>query len=251
MGHETTRSISPPPRVSAGLAVRAIVVVSGGLDSVTLAHLLARDGSELHLVSFDYGQRHRKELEFAKRAATRLGAAWTMINLEAAGLTAILKGSALTEATIQVPDGHYAADTMKATIVPNRNAIMLAIACAAAESNGADVVGVAVHAGDHFIYPDCRPEFINAFEAMERVAMDRPGLRIEAPFINRTKADIVRVGQDLGVPFQETWSCYKGGEIHCGACGTCVERREAFRLAGVTDPTSYIAEPIFEAPAVG
>jgi 7-cyano-7-deazaguanine synthase len=237
--------------VFAGLAVRAIAIVSGGLDSVTLAHLLAHDGSELHLVSFDYGQRHRKELEFAQRAATRLGAVWTMVDLRAGGLSALLRGSALTDAAIQVPDGHYAADTMRVTIVPNRNAIMLAIACAAAESDGAKVVGVAVHAGDHFIYPDCRPEFINAFEAMERLAMDRPGLRIEAPFLNRSKADIVRLGADLGVPFQETWSCYKGGELHCGACGTCVERREAFQVAGVPDPTIYLEQPVFEAPPLG
>jgi 7-cyano-7-deazaguanine synthase len=248
---ETTGPASPISWVSVALAVRAVAIVSGGLDSVTLAHLLAREGCELHLLSFDYGQRHRKELEFAERAATRLGATWTVINLEAAGLTGLLKGSALTDGSVEVPDGHYAADTMKVTIVPNRNAIMLAIACAAAESHGADVVEVAVHAGDHFIYPDCRPEFIKAFEAMERLAMDKPGLRIEAPFLNRSKADIVRIGADLEVPFHETWSCYKGGHIHCGACGTCIERREAFRMAGVMDPTSYIEEPIFEAPTVG
>ena len=251
MGHEIVWSGRQILRESAFLAMRAIAVVSGGLDSVTLAHLLAQGGEELHLVSFEYGQRHHKELEFADRAASRLGARWTVIDLQAAGLTSLLRGSALTDASVEVPDGHYAADTMKATIVPNRNAIMLAIACAAAESEGADVVGVAVHAGDHFIYPDCRPEFIGAFEAMERLAMDRPSLRIEAPFLDRSKADIVRIGADLGVPFQETWSCYKGGELHCGACGTCVERREAFQLAEVPDPTTYVEEPVFEAPAVG
>jgi 7-cyano-7-deazaguanine synthase len=232
-------------------ASKAAAIISGGLDSVTMAHLLASQGYDLHLLSFDYGQRHRKELDFAQRAAARLGAEWTLIDLKAAGLQTLLRGSALTDPNIEVPAGHYAADNMRITIVPNRNAIMLAIACAAAESDGAQVVGVAVHAGDHFIYPDCRPEFIEAFEAMERLAMDRPDLRIEAPFQKCSKADIVRIGAELKVPFDETWSCYVGGEIHCGACGTCVERREAFLVAGVIDPTTYVAEPQFEAPQVG
>src|SRR5262249_28143130 len=221
-------------------ASKAAAIISGGLDSVTLAHLLASQGYDLHLLSFDYGQRHRKELDFAQRAAARLGAEWTLIDLKAAGLKTLLRGSALTDPDVQVPEGHYAADNMRITIVPNRNAIMLAIACAAVESDGAQVVGVAVHAGDHVIYPDCRPEFIEAFEAMERLAMDRPVLRIEAPFLNCSKADIVRIGAQLNVPFGQTWSCYRGDEIHCGACGTCVERREAFLLAGVIDPTIYV-----------
>jgi 7-cyano-7-deazaguanine synthase len=219
--------------------VKAVAIVSGGLDSVTLAHSLAQEASRLHLISFDYGQKHKRELEYAKRAADRLGAVWTLIDLSAAGLGAVLVGSALTDSAIAVPDGHYAAESMKVTIVPNRNAIMLAIACAAAKSDGAAVVGLAVHAGDHFIYPDCRPEFVAAFEAMERLAMDEPDLRIEAPFLTKTKAEIVHLGASLGVPFGQTWSCYKGGELHCGTCGTCVERREAFELAGVEDPTIY------------
>jgi 7-cyano-7-deazaguanine synthase len=223
--------------------VKAVAIVSGGLDSVTLAHSLAQEANRLHLISFDYGQKHKRELEFAQRAAERLGAVWTLIDLSAAGLGALLVGSALTDSAIAVPDGHYAAETMKVTIVPNRNAIMLAIACAAAESDGAAVVGLAVHAGDHFIYPDCRPEFVAAFEAMERLAMDKPALRIEAPFLTKTKAEIVQLGASLGVPFEQTWSCYKGGELHCGTCGTCVERREAFELAGVKDPTTYVPSP--------
>jgi len=234
---ETTRL---DPRQGVSISVRAVAIVSGGLDSVTLAHALANRADRVHLVSFDYGQKHRKELGYAERAAERLGAEWTLIDLAAAGLTKLLSGSALTDKTISVPDGHYAAESMKVTIVPNRNAIMLAIACAAAASEGAEVVGVAVHAGDHFIYPDCRPEFVHAFEAMERLAMDMPQLRIEAPFLSKTKAEIVKVGVDLGVPFEETWSCYKGGDLHCGTCGTCVERREAFVLAGVSDPTGYV-----------
>jgi 7-cyano-7-deazaguanine synthase len=201
---------------------------------------MAQEADLLHLISFDYGQKHKKELEFAKRAADRLGAVWTLIDLSTTGLTTLLGGSALTDPEILVPDGHYAAESMKVTIVPNRNAIMLAIACAAAESDDAALVGLAVHAGDHFIYPDCRPEFVAAFEAMERLAMDRSDLRIEAPFLTKTKAQIVQLGVSLGVPFDQTWSCYKGGDVHCGTCGTCVERREAFELAGVRDPTTYM-----------
>jgi 7-cyano-7-deazaguanine synthase len=126
---------------------------------------------------------------------------------------------------------------------------MLAVACAAAGGSKAEAVALAVHAGDHPIYPDCRPDFIASFEAMERIAMEGMAqITILAPFLNRTKADIVRLGAELGVPFEGTWSCYKGGQIHCGACGTCFERREAFQLAGVADPTPYAAQPVFEAP---
>lgn len=228
---------------SSSIYMKAVAIVSGGLDSVTLAHSLAKEADHLHLISFDYGQKHKRELEFAKRAANRLEATWTLIDLSAAGLGTLLGGSALTDPQVAVPDGHYAAENMKVTIVPNRNAIMLAIACAAAESDGAGIVGLAVHAGDHFIYPDCRPEFVAAFEEMERLAMARPDLRIAAPFLTKTKAQIVQLGAGLGVPFDQTWSCYKGGDLHCGACGTCVERREAFQLAGVEDPTSYRRSP--------
>ena len=225
---------------TSSIYVKAVAIVSGGLDSVTLAHSLAQEADHLHLISFDYGQKHKRELEFAKRAANRLEATWTLIDLSAAGLGTLLGGSALTDPQVAVPDGHYAAENMKVTIVPNRNAIMLAIACAAAESDGAGIVGLAVHAGDHFIYPDCRPEFVAAFEEMERLAMARPDLRIAAPFLTKTKAQIVQLGARLGVPFEQTWSCYKGGDLHCGTCGTCVERREAFQLAGVEDPTAYL-----------
>lgn len=219
--------------------VKAIAIVSGGMDSVTLAHVLKAEGYDLYLLSFDYGQRHSKELEYAKRCADSLGAQWSLVDLST--VAPLMAGSALTDST-PVPDGHYAAETMRITVVPNRNAIMLAIAYAAAVSEQADVVAVGVHSGDHFIYPDCRPEFVQAFDAMERLATRghaAPGLRLYAPFVARTKADIVRWGADLGVNYADTWSCYKGGALHCGTCGTCVERKEAFELAGIVDPTIY------------
>jgi 7-cyano-7-deazaguanine synthase len=215
--------------------MKAVAIVSGGLDSVTLAHLLV-DRWNLVLLSFDYGQRHRKEIEYAKMCAKRLAAEHHIIDL--ASLAGLLKGSALTD-DIQVPDGHYTAPSMVATIVPNRNAVMLSIAYAVAVANHADAVAFGAHSGDHPVYPDCRPEFVAAFASMEEIATDRNDIALLAPFIEHDKTEIVRRGHALGVPFGDTWSCYKGGDYHCGTCGTCTERIEAFELAGVIDPTIY------------
>lgn len=227
--------------------MKTLVICSGGLDSVTLAYKAARAGDLLGLISFDYGQRHRKELEFAAICARDLGVSHDMIDIS--GVGRILTGSALTGETA-VPDGHYAEEMMKVTIVPNRNAIMLAIAYGIAASRGADCVGTAVHGGDHYIYPDCRPGFIRAFEAMQGAALEGfASIRLHTPFLDVNKAGIVAEGAALGVDFARTWSCYKGGDVHCGRCGTCVERREAFHLAGIADPTAY-ADPDYWARAV-
>ncbi|MBY6006095.1 7-cyano-7-deazaguanine synthase QueC [Salipiger bermudensis] len=227
--------------------MKTLVICSGGLDSVSLAHIIAEEHQLTRLVSFDYGQRHSKELEFAAAAARRLEVPHHLIDMRTVG--AALTGSALTD-DIDVPDGHYAEETMRITVVPNRNAIMLAIGFGVAAANGDDAVATAVHGGDHFIYPDCRPAFTQAFDAMQRMALDGyADVRLYTPFVNRTKADIVIEGAKYGAPFVETWSCYKGGDVHCGRCGTCVERREAFHLAGIADPTTY-ADPDFWAGAV-
>jgi 7-cyano-7-deazaguanine synthase len=217
--------------------MKALAIVSGGLDSVTLAYMLARDNQLGGILSYDYGQRHKKELSFAERAAKHLGVPHHLIDLTS--VTPHLKGSALTD-DVNVPDGHYAADTMKQTIVPNRNAIMLAIAYGVAPAYGYDAVAIAIHTGDHFIYPDCRPEFAQLFDQMEQKAMEGSAdIKLLTPFITITKGGIARKAADLQVPIADTWSCYKGGDVHCGRCGTCVERREAFAVAGIDDPTIY------------
>jgi 7-cyano-7-deazaguanine synthase len=224
---------------------KVVAVVSGGLDSTTMAYALRAEGYGISAISFDYGQRHRKELTYAERMCADLGAQWTLIDLHAAGVTKFMAGSALTDDTVGVPDGHYADESMKATVVPNRNAIMLSIACAFAVSHLIGAVAFGAHTGDHPIYPDCRPEFVDAFATMVNLAVEGFGhLEILAPLITMDKTAIVRRGAELHVPFERTWSCYKGGEVHCGTCGTCYERREAFALAGVADPTAYEGESV-------
>ncbi|MFG2913130.1 7-cyano-7-deazaguanine synthase QueC [Kitasatospora sp. NPDC048298] len=218
----------------------AVVIASGGLDSTTVAYWLAESGSRLTLLSFDYGQRHRKELDFARRIAGRLGARHEVVDLS--GLGRLLSGSALTDPAVTVPDGRYSAGSMRSTVVPNRNAIMLSIAVGVAVAAGADAVAFGAHSGDHALYPDCRTAFFDAFAEAARVGNEGfvpEGFQLLAPFIDQAKADIVRVGGQVAVPFAETWSCYRGGELHCGTCGTCTERIEAFALAEVEDPTTY------------
>ena len=223
-----------------------VVVCSGGLDSVTLAYRIARESELAMLLSFDYGQKHLKELEFASKAAVSLTTTHKVIDLTSVGQE--LSNSALTGDQIDIPDGHYAEDNMRVTIVPNRNTIMLAVAFGLTASLNARFVAIAVHGGDHFIYPDCRPAFIDSFQKMQRLALDGvANIELYAPFLNYSKSDIVSEGSRLGVPFADTWSCYKGDETHCGRCGTCVERQEAFHLAKVIDPTEYVDNEFWKA----
>lgn len=226
--------------------MHSLVVLSGGMDSTALLHLyLASAGTDdrVDAVSFDYGQRHSKELEFAHRVTRRVGVDHHIIGLSDLGANLT---SALTDPDAVIPTGHYAAPNMAATVVPNRNAIMLSAAWGLAVSKGADRIGTAVHAGDHPIYPDCRPEFIAALTAALSVGTDgyaTPGLYIDAPFVRLGKHHIAALGSTLGVPWDLTWSCYQGGDLHCGECGTCVERQEAFALADCPDPTIYEVDP--------
>jgi 7-cyano-7-deazaguanine synthase len=219
----------------------AVVILSGGMDSATLAYDLAKDlEADFHYLSFDYGQRHVKELACAAEIAELLKGRHDIINLQQVGMLLSSSESVLVNHSVAVPEGHYAEESMRATVVPNRNSIMLAIAVGVAVAEQARFVAAGMHAGDHFIYPDCRPDFIDLFDIAEQAATN--GFwdgSIIAPYINISKAQIVAIGDQLGVPYEKTWSCYVGGEKHCGKCGTCVERREAFSLAGVVDPTVY------------
>ncbi len=225
-------------------AVKSLVVFSGGLDSTVLLYHLKAEGKDVRALSVNYGQRHGVELERAKEICGDIGVAWDLIDLSAAG--PLLGASALTNRNIAVPDGHYAKETMKQTVVPNRNMILIALATARAIAVGAEEVAYAAHHGDHAIYPDCRPEFAEAMDGAIRLA-DWSQVTLSRPFVRLSKSDIVRLGAVLGVPFAKTWSCYKGGDAHCGRCGTCIERREAFFLADVEDPTEYLPG----APSVG
>ncbi|MFD8497766.1 7-cyano-7-deazaguanine synthase QueC [Amycolatopsis sp. NPDC059657] len=218
----------------------AIVVASGGLDSTVLAYWLADRGTELMLLSFDYGQRHRVELGYATEIARMMGCPHRTVDLTTFG--SLVKGSALTDSQIAVPEGHYTDSSMRATIVPNRNAIMLDIAVAVAVARKTDAVAFGAHAGDHTVYPDCRPEFVENFTQSTRTANEGMlvgEFEVLAPFMDHSKTEIVRIGTSLGVPFARTWSCYRGETTHCGTCGTCVERREAFSQNGIADPTTY------------
>lgn len=212
----------------------SVIIVSGGMDSITL---LYDHKDEIALgISFDYGSNHNaREIPFAKMHCERLGIKHITINLDF--MHQYFKSSLLDGAEA-IPEGHYADDNMKSTVVPFRNGIMLSIAIGIAESNNLDQVFIANHGGDHTIYPDCRPEFINAIDAAA-TAGTYNNVKVVAPYTKITKNDIARIGKKLGIDYTETWSCYKGGEVHCGKCGTCVERKEALAEAGIEDKTIY------------
>lgn len=216
-----------------------VAIVSGGLDSTVMAYQAKYQlGVNLNLLSFDYGQKHAsRELAAARKVAEALGAPWQVVDLQSVQR---LLSSSLTDAEKPVPHGHYEEASMRSTVVPHRNMLMLTLAAAYAEKVGAEMVGYAAHAGDHAIYPDCRPEFVIALAAAWKTSHYSAPI-LYAPFLSLTKSDIVLAGSILStpVPYDKTWSCYEGGEVHCGKCGTCVERKEAFVLAGVPDPTEY------------
>ena len=220
--------------------MNALVLCSGGMDSVTALYWAARHHRVTGVVSFDYGSKHNgRELPFAQEHAQRLGVRSEIITLDFVNR---LFASALLQSGGDIPEGHYAAENMRQTVVPFRNAIMLSIACGFAESIGAEALVIAAHGGDHTIYPDCREEFMRAMgDAMRSGTY--AGIQLLRPFIAMTKGQIAAEGARLGVDFSRTYSCYKGGPIHCGKCGTCVERREAFAQAGLADPTVYEAQP--------
>lgn len=214
----------------------SLIIVSGGMDSITL--LYDRKDSIAIALSFDYGSNHNsREIPYAQLHCKRLGIRHIVIPLD---FMHQYFTSSLLEGAEAIPDGHYADENMKSTVVPFRNGIMLSVAIGIAESNGLKKVLIANHGGDHAIYPDCRPDFISA---INKAAMSGTYLNVEvdAPYTNISKTDIARRGVALGIDYSETWSCYKGGAVHCGTCGTCVERKEALHDAGIDDKTEYIS----------
>jgi 7-cyano-7-deazaguanine synthase len=218
--------------------MKVVVLLSGGMDSVTALHDAAADHEVAAALSFDYGAKHNaRELPFAKWHADRLDVPHLVIPLSFIGAHF---ASDLLASGGAIPKGHYEEETMKKTVVPFRNGIMLSVAAGFAESRGARGLVIAAHSGDHAIYPDCREEFMRSMADAIRLGTYAE-IEVLRPFIATDKAGIARRGSELGVDFSRTWSCYEGGEIHCGECGTCVERREAFLLAGIPDPTSYLS----------
>ena len=216
--------------------MKVVVLCSGGMDSVTALYAARAEHEVVAAVSFDYGAKHNaREIPCAAGHAERLGVRHEIIPLPFVGR---LFASALLAGGAEIPEGHYQAESMRQTVVPFRNAIMLAAATGFAESIGAGGLVIAAHAGDHVIYPDCREDFMRAMGEAMRLGT-YAGIRLLRPFIDWNKGRIVAEGARLGVDFSRTWSCYKGGAVHCGLCGTCVERREAFAQAGVPDPTTY------------
>ena len=217
---------------------KTLVVASGGIDSTVLAYHCA-EFKAVELVTFRYGQKHVREAEYATALAERLNVSHDIVMLPT------LWGSALTTPGIEVPTRAYDKETMSSTVVPNRNAIMLSVAVSMAVARGIREVAIGVHGGDHHIYPDCRPIFVATFTTAMYVATEGKA-EIYAPFVYLTKAQIIQMGAALDVDFAQTYSCYQGKPNHCGLCGTCNDRKKAFRDAGVHDPTLYDCPDLLE-----
>lgn len=218
------------------MKTKTVVLHSGGMDSTTLLYSALAEGNDVFALSVNYGQRHARELIAASEIAKKAGVTHEIVDLRS--ITHLINTGSLTNQNIAVPEGHYEEKSMKITIVPNRNMILLSLAAGWAMALKAEEIAYGAHAGDHAIYPDCRSEFIEAMSHAIQLADDHR-VKLSTPFKTFSKADICQLGNKLGVPFELTWSCYKGQEKHCGKCGTCIERKEAFQLAKIKDPTTY------------
>jgi 7-cyano-7-deazaguanine synthase len=212
-----------------------VVIVSGGMDSVTLLYDVISQGHKPHVITFNYNQRHQKEIQCAKYHCEKLVPDHLIVNL---GVLNELAESSLTRPNLPVPEGNYDEPSMKATVVPNRNMVMISLATALAISTKSEAVYYGAHAGDHTIYPDCRPEFVKAMDVAMKLC-DWRRIELRAPYLRMTKADILRIGKTLNVDYNQTWTCYKGEQLSCGQCGSCRERLEAFEIASMTDPLPY------------
>lgn len=214
-----------------------VLILSGGLDSTTLLHLLKDEGYKVHVLSFSYGQRHSKELSFAKSWADKMGESWQLIDLSF--MKHIASNSALTSNAIALPEEHYSHENQKITVVPNRNMVMLSIAVAHAENLGIKEVFYGAQAGDDAHYPDCRMSFVEAVSEASKLGTYSE-VQIKAPFAKKSKSEVVELGINLKVDFKQTWSCYAGTHKPCGKCSTCQARLEAFNQAGMIDPVEYM-----------
>ena len=220
--------------------MKVVVLLSGGLDSVTALHHMAATEKVVAALSFDYGAKHNaRELPCAADQCRSLHIPNRIVSLNF--MADAFKSDLLKSGGI-IPDGHYEEQSMKKTVVPFRNGIFLSLGTGYAESLGADAIAIAAHAGDHTIYPDCREDFLSPMsQAMEKGTYAK--IKLLRPFVSMDKTSIVRRGVELKINYARTWSCYKGGALHCGTCGTCIERREAFMNAGIPDPTHYVSTP--------
>lgn len=218
------------------MAGDAVLLLSGGMDSGVLLAWAAPRYREIHCLSFDYGSKHAaRELAQAAALAARYHARFITVDLP---FINALFSSSLLQSGEAVPEGSYAEANMRSTVVPFRNGIMLAVAVGYAENHTIDTVLIAAHAGDHPVYPDCRMDFVTAM-SQAATAGTYAGVRVEAPFVNLHKREIAVLGRELGFDFAQTWSCYQGGEIHCGRCATCLERKTALGFEQGLDPTRY------------
>ncbi|MDB9841958.1 7-cyano-7-deazaguanine synthase QueC [Gammaproteobacteria bacterium] len=215
---------------------KVLIVFSGGLDSFTLLNYALDNNFFVQCITFNYGQRHLKEVDLAAQICRENDIQQTQIQIPNTEL--IFANSVLTSDSIDMPHGSYQAESMQATIVPNRNMLFISYAIAQAISQEINQVWYGAHAGDHFIYPDCRPEFLDAMNQVAQICHTFP-ISVKAPFLNFTKAEIVKLGLNLGIDYSKTWTCYEGQEIACGKCGSCNERLEAFAINNTSDPLDY------------
>ncbi len=214
---------------------KVVVIFSGGMDSFTVLNRALKDGKEVYALTFDYGQKHVKEIACASKVCEQVGVAHKVIDISA--INQLLAGSSLTD-DIDIPEGHYEAESMKSTVVPNRNMILLSLAVGYAVSVKASQVYYGAHSGDHAIYPDCRPEFVMKMNDVCQIA-NYEAVEIFSPYLNDTKSDILTDGIKMGLSYDDTWTCYNGREKACGKCGACQERLEAFADNNATDPLAY------------
>ncbi|ALM52747.1 7-cyano-7-deazaguanine synthase QueC [Halomonas huangheensis] len=213
-----------------------VVVYSGGMDSYTVLHRVLRETRNVHALSFHYGQRHSRELDVARRVCEELRVAHQVVDITA--IHGLIDNSALTDDSRPMPDDDYAEDNLTATVVPNRNMILLSLAIAKAVNVGAGRVAYGAHGGDHVLYPDCRPAFVEAMNDVAAIANFSP-VEIHAPYLNANKEQILADGLAMGLDYANTWTCYVGEELACGRCGSCRERLAAFAAHGIKDPLNY------------